>query len=194
MLTPSETQTLYKFGNGGAEDRPSFYANAWAREDLSGTERLTIAPRADHIGLLKNLLDAVPEPMWLLYVLVVPRGEGEAGRYQSPGPLSREEVKKFLVDFGYFLERDGRQNLWIRSESGAAMLVYDRHNLIYAYGHLPEFVSILVRQGLNEVQPNSIVVPDPHSHHYHAVFDSDAERLLDSLEWQRTPLREQDQR
>lgn len=194
MFAPSETQTLYKFGNGGAEDQPSVYANVWAHENLSGTERLIIAPRADHIGLLNNLLDAVPEPMSLLYVLVVPRGKGEAGRYQSPGPLSREDVTKFLLDFGYFLERDGRQNLWIRSDSGAAMLVYDRHNLIYAYGHFPEFVPILMRQGLTEVQPESIVVPDPHSHRYHPVFDSDAEWLLDSLEWQRSPLREQDER
>jgi hypothetical protein len=62
MLAPSETQTLYKFGDGGAEDQPSVYANAWAREELSGTERLTIAPRADHIALLNDLLDAVPDP------------------------------------------------------------------------------------------------------------------------------------
>jgi hypothetical protein len=74
------------------------------------------------------------------------------------------------------------------------MLVYDRHNLIYAYGPLPEFVAILMRQGLTEVQPDSIVVPDPHSHHYHPVFDSDAERLLNSLEWKRSPLPEQDER
>ncbi|HWH60109.1 MAG TPA: hypothetical protein VN682_20950 [Terriglobales bacterium] len=194
MPTPSETQTLYKFGNGSAEDRPSVYANVWAHENLSGTERLIIAPRADHIDLLKVLLDAVPEPIWLLYVLVVTRGESEVGRYQSPRPLSREETTKFLADFGCFLESDGRQNLWVRSESGAAMLVYDRHNLIYAYGNLPEFVTILMRQGLTEVQQDSIVVPDPHSHHYHAVFDLDAERLLNSLEWQRTPLREQDKR
>ena len=194
MPAPSEAQALYKFGNGAAKDLPSVYADVWAREPMSGTERLTIAPSTNHVGLLKDLLDALPEPMWLLSVLVVPRGEGEAGRYQSPEPLSREEVTQLLAGFKDFLERDGRQNVWIRAASGTAMLVYDRHNLIYAYGDLTGFVSILTRHGLTEVPADSITVPDPHSHHYHAAFDSEAGRLLGSLAWNRTPLLEQDQR
>lgn len=169
------------------------YQNVWASEDLSGTVRLIIAPRTDYIGLIGKLLDGMPEPIWLLYVLVVPRREGEAGRYQSAEPQSREQVRRFLSEFGTFLENDGRQNLWIRSESGAAMLVYDRHNLIYAYGHLTEWSLILLRAGLNEVARDLIAVPDPHSHHYHSAFDSEAERLLGSLDWDRTPLLEQDE-
>ena len=72
------------------------------------------------------------------------------------------------------------------------MLVYDNHNLIYAYGQLQEWSTILTRAGLKEVAPELVVIPYPHSHHYHDAFDSDAARLLSSLDWDRTPLREQD--
>ncbi|MGI4830308.1 MAG: hypothetical protein ACRYFU_19220 [Janthinobacterium lividum] len=194
MPAHPEPKSLYKFGNGEADDSPLVYANVWASEAVSGTARLTIAPHTNHVGLLKELLSVMPEPMWLLYLLVVPRGKSNAGRYQSPEPLSRENVTRFLSEFEDFLEKDGRHHLWIRAESGAAMLVYDRHNLIYAYGDVPAFVTKLMQQGLSEVQPDAITVHDPHSHHYHAAFDSQAEKILDFVQWHWTPLRDQDQR
>lgn len=194
MLVSTQRQSPYKFGNGAAEDEPCVYENVWETESDTGVQRLTIAPDGNHIKLLQNLLDALPEPMWLLYVLVVPRGEEDAGRYQSPIPLSRNNVKEFLSNFGDLLEKDGRQNLWIRSAFEEAMVVYDRHNLLYAYGRMPELISILRRDGLKEVQSGSIAVPSPHSHHYHASFDGEEMRLLNSFEWHWTPLQEQDQR
>ena len=44
--------------------------------------------------------------MLLLYVLVVSRGEGDVGRYQSSEPKAREQVKQFVYKFGGFLELD----------------------------------------------------------------------------------------
>lgn len=113
MPSDPSLNTLYKLGNGAADDLPWANSPGWAIEELGKTERLVIAPPRETIHVLKALLNLLPEPLWLLYVLVVPRGEGASGRYQSPHPLSREDVTDFLATFEAFLERDGRHNLWI---------------------------------------------------------------------------------
>jgi hypothetical protein len=194
MLAPEQTGALFKFGDGMPEDRRWTYPNVWAVEEPFGTKRLVVAPSSEGAGIFERLLKTLPEPMWLLYVLVVARGEGDAGRYQSSEPLSREQVRRFLHEFQTFMETDGRQNLWIRSESGSAMLIYDRHDLIYGYGPIDEWKETLKQIGLIEVPPASIKIPDPHSHHYHASLDAEATRLLTYLEWHRTPLRDEDPR
>jgi hypothetical protein len=99
------------------------------------------------------------DPMWLLYVLVVPRGEAEAGRYQTRDPQSRKQVRRFLREFGNSLETDGRHKLCIRSVNDGSMLVYDQHNLVYAYGHTEEWKLLLRQSGMREVEPKSINVP-----------------------------------
>jgi hypothetical protein len=191
MLAPEESHALYKFGDGMLEDRPWIYQNVWAAEELSGTKRLVVAPKSGNAGILERLVETMPEPFWLLYVLVVPRGEGDAGRYQSSKPQTREQVRRFLHEFQTFMETDGRQNLWIRSESGTATLINDRHGLMYGYGPVDDWKKILQQI---EIPSASIKVPDPHSHHYHASFDAEASRLLAYLEWQHTPLHDQDLR
>jgi hypothetical protein len=192
MLAPKQAHALYKFGDGMPDDQPWTYQNVWAVEELSGAQRLVIAPRSGHASILEQLIEIMPEPMWLLYVLVVPRGEGDAGRYQSSESQTREQVLRFLGEFQIFLETDGRQNLWIRSESNSAMLIFDRHDLIYGYGPITEWKETLKQMGLIEVPSASIKIPDPHSHHYHASLDAEERRLLAYLEWHQTPLRDQD--
>lgn len=196
MLAPEPAPPLYKFGDGMPEDRPCTYQNVWTVEELSGTKRLVIAPKSGTLNILERLVELMPEPFWLLYVLVVPRGEGGAGRYQSSEPRTREQVRRFLQEFQAFLETDGRQNLWVRSGSSSATLINDRHGLIYGYGLLQDWEEILKQIGLIEVPSASIKIPDPHSHHYHdhASFDAEASRLLAYLEWHHTPLRDQDLR
>jgi hypothetical protein len=81
-----------------------------------------------------------------------------------------------------------------RSVADGAMLVYDRHNLIYAYGHLEEWKLLLRQIGMKEVAGAAIKVPVPHSHHYHEFFDEEEHRLLNFMPWHQNPLREQDQR
>jgi hypothetical protein len=190
----SNTETLYKFGSMTPEDHPWVYGNVWAIEDRTNTYRLVIAPAADHVKVLEHLIEVMPEPMWLLYLLVVPRGNVEAGRYQSNDPQSRQQVRDFLQEFRVFLEADGRHNLWIRSVASTAMLVYDRHSLIYAYGLTEVWKPMLQQFGMNEVAPASIEVPDPHSHHYNAAFDIEERRILGHLDWSHTPIREGDER
>jgi hypothetical protein len=70
------------------------------------------------------------------------------------------------------------------------MLIYDRHNVIYAYGPLDAFREVLAAEGLKEVP--SVCFPSPHSHHYHQSLDSEEERLLQYWDWQRSPLKESD--
>jgi hypothetical protein len=82
------------------------------------------------VELIHKLTNQLTEPFLLLYVLVVPRGKSEPVRYQSE-PVNTEELDRFLHRYQDFLEGDARHNLWIRS-SDDGMLVFDRHNIIYA--------------------------------------------------------------
>jgi len=181
---------LYKFGFLNPEDRPYEFPNVWAFQRTSGGTRLAIAPARDQVDFLLRLIEVMPEPFWLLYVLVVPRGGGESGRYQCPEPQTRDVVKGFLQDFRSFLETDGRHHFWIASVSDPAMLVYDRHNLIYGYGPLDEFVTILSGTDLKESP--TVQIPDPHVHHYNEDLDKDEHTLLMHWEWVGTPLRDSD--
>src|SRR5215472_13782613 len=121
--------THYKLGTFEPEDREWNYGDVWATEITNGGgNRLVIAPAKGQIDILEALLQEMTGPFWVLYVLVIPRGEGEPGRYQSPEPQAESSILAFLHDFSDFLQKDGRHNVWIASESGSEMLIYDRHN------------------------------------------------------------------
>ena len=185
-------ESCYKFGNPDPEDRSHEYPNVWAVEMTSdGRSRLLIAPTNDQVELLVRLLQPMHEPFWLLYVLVVNRGESELGRYQSPEPQTRDGAERFLRSFRTFLEKDRRHNLWIASASSADMLIYDRHNVIYAYGLLSEWRSLLSDAGLAEIP--LIRFPSPHSHHYHQSMDDEERRMVGYWDWHRTSLMKSDE-
>lgn len=184
--------TDYKFGTPEPQDREWIYRNVWAAEETSeGGSRLAIAPARGQIDLLAAFLRDMTGPFWVLYVLIIPRGSGEPGRYQCPEPQTEGAVGRFLHEFSGFLEKDGRHNLWIASESGSEMLIYDRHNVIYAYGPLDRWRPILAADGFQEVP--DISFPSPHSHHYHESLDTEEERMLDYWDWQRTALKGPDE-
>ena len=159
-------------------------------ETTGGGSRLVIAPAQKQVDLLLTLLKNMREPFWVLYVLVVPRGQGEWGRYQISEPQSKSAVGAFLNEFRDFLEKDGRHNVWIVSESGPEMLIYDRHNVIYGYGPMNSWRVALAAQGLSEA--SNIRFPSPHSHHYHQNLDAEEVRLLNYWDWHRTALKESD--
>ena len=106
----------FKFGALDSESRETAYEypNEWAIEKTTGPARLIIGPARDHVNLLRDLLQVMKEPFDLLYVLVVPRSEDAPGRYQTPFPLSREDILAFLHRFQHFLESDGRHHLWLK--------------------------------------------------------------------------------
>jgi hypothetical protein len=181
-----------KFGYLTSEgiDTPFVYSDTWAVEKTSGPERIKIGPSSGHVALLAELSKILREPMWLLYVLDVPRDESRPGRYQSQAPLARIELKTFLDRFREYFEFDGRHDIWIKEVSGPSLLVYDRHNVIYAYGSLEEFKQLLITKGLKQVPQVSF--PAPHSHHYNAEYDLEQTAVLDYLPWKFSPLSEAD--
>jgi len=131
------------------------------------------------------------EPYGLLYVLHTPRGgAAEAGRYQSPEPITRDQLFLFLEQFGSLLEGDGRHHFWVSAVDRSSLLVYDNHDVLYAYGPLDNFEAILREKGLTEVQEVSF--PVPHAHHYNAGFDGMVDDLMNYWVWKRFPLQESD--
>lgn len=132
----------------------------------------------------------MPEPFWILYVLTVSRSAHISGRYQSDSSKTREEMEEFLLAFRSFLENDGRHTLWIRSEPGPELLVYDRHNKIYGYGPIDRFSVIL--SGDNLTLSPEVPIPSPHTHHYHQAFDTEENALMSYWKWLHFPLAESD--
>lgn len=100
-------------------ERPPVFA--METMEATGSRIVAAAPRGCP-SLLAALADEMTAPLFLLYVLHTPRGEGEAGRYQSP-PLAAGDVTAFLKRFGSFLANDSRCDLWVHSPADAATIV-----------------------------------------------------------------------
>ena len=151
----------------GKQWLPHDYSKVYAHEKITSAPRLRLAASRDGTRLLRDLTQPLAEPFMLLYVLVVPRGGSEFGRYQS-GELSRAELEVLFQQFGHFWDSDGWHNVWVRS-SDDGMLVYDRHNIIYAYGPLERFESALAELGY--AITSSLSLDFVHQHSYHQEFD-----------------------
>ena len=94
-------------------------------------------------------------------------------------------MESFLLEFKEYFESDGRHHLWVKSLPEWSTLVYDQHNVIYAYGRLQEFTEILKDNGF---QKGSVSFPVPHSHNYNPENDDAEERLLQHWAWLESPL------
>jgi len=183
-------ETPYKFGWIPDEERSYEYPNVFAVEKTTGPERLVIAPSSQHVPLMLDLMQIMFEPFGILYVLTVPRGGGEAGRYQVANPVAWSEAEGFLSRFEDFFENDGRHHIWVASVGNSDLLVYDKHNVIYAYGELREFERVLLKRGLQKV--DSVEFPSPHSHKYNVTYDQAQQEVLRYWEWKKLPLQESD--
>jgi len=172
----------------GAQWLPYEFGKVYSREQTSSGPRLRIAASSRGTALLRELTLTLTEPFLLLYMLIVPRGQSEPGRYQSD-ELSRAEVDALFAHFGDFWDSDGRHNVWVRS-SDDGMLVYDRHNLIYAYGPLPRFESALRK--LRYTTTASVTLNFVHQHSYHQEFDDLERQLTTRFGNRRSELREGD--
>lgn len=137
----------------------------------------------------ERLVACMQPPYFLLYVLHTPRGEADPGRYQSP-PVSIEQLRGFLKRFGGFLASDARFDIWAHSAADGATVVWDRHNLLFAYGLIEKFSSELRAIGfLNGV----VDVSFSHQHHYRQEFDEQASAVLNAFEWSYSQLRAEDE-
>lgn len=182
----------YKFGAIVGEEHEEAeyrYPNIYEVEPISGSDRLCIAPAQGQVALLLALAQPLEGPFFLLYVLHTPRGGHQPGRYESQ-PLAYAQAAEVLRQFQPYLEQDARHDLWLHAAGSDATLVYERHNLIYAYGPLAQLAAALRASALAE---GAVSIPAPHAHRYHAAFDADEARLLQALDWHRTPLHPEDE-
>jgi len=140
-------------------------------------------------GVFGRLVESLASPFYLLYVLHTPRGEGPAGRYQSPA-IEGAELRQFLARFSGYLSGDARFDLWAHSPAESATVVWDRHNQVFAYGPLARYELVLQGLGFSSGQ---VSVPSPHQHFYRAELDSEAALILEALNWSHSPLREGDE-
>ena len=170
-------------------ETPFRYANVYDLQRTTGPLRLVIAPAADHTRLLLALASCWRGPYGLLYVLLVSRTDQLPGRYESPGVLPLAELASFLAEHAAFLESDGRHAFWIDSPEGEGTLVYDQHNVLYAYGPIEAYETLLLEQGFTR---SPVRFPAPHMHHYHPENDSAEEQLLVHWEWRYSPLQDDD--
>jgi len=139
--------------------------------------------------VLSKLTECLFAPFHILYVLHTPRGEGVAGRYQSP-LVQDSELSDFLSRYSAFLKGDARFDLWIHSPGSNGTLVWDRHNLLYAYGPVECFTKALHGLGFSNGEPN---IPAPHQHFYREECDVDAFNILSAFSWRYSPLHPEDE-
>ena len=170
--------------------QPFQYGNVFSREEVRGIGRTRIALDREHVACLRSFLGCLAEPFQLLYVLHTSRTGAKLGRYESPD-LTFKEVQAFLAKFGGFLSGDSRHDFWLRSHGDDATIVWDRHNLIYAYGPLDAFEVALRSLGARADAPPSI--PAPHVHHYHPEWDDSERAVLRAFDWTVKALRESDE-
>jgi hypothetical protein len=175
-------------GMNDDKPQPFGYGNVFALQEVGGLLRLRVGVDAAQDSVAAALTDRLRGPFQLLYVLHTTRTGAERGRYQSP-ELTVGSVQDFLRPFGRFICEDSRHDVWIRSHDDDATIVLDRHNLIYAYGPLNDFEAVLQALGVRQGEP---VVPDPHFHYYHQVWDGAEGEVVRRFDWRISPLRPAD--
>lgn len=169
----------------GVGQAPYFHPNVWKREPAGNTERLVIGPRGDFLDLVLELTQCLEAPYAVLYVLSVPRGGSEPGRYQLEERLEMPQLQSFLEPYRAYLEGDARHHLWIHSLDSSATIIYDKHDLIYAYGPIDCYLNVLSKRGLGE---GEVELPFPHYHNYFEEFDAVERQIISSHTWRRTPI------
>jgi len=165
------------------------YPNIWQREEYSGGSRLLIGAREREIALILDLCREFDGPFGILYVLLASRLGYDDARYQNPEPIDYDELELFLWTFQLFLEQDGRHHRWVISLSGEGQFIFDRHNIIFAYGNLERYESYLMTAGFRR---GSVEVQVPHAHNFHAEYDSSEDELMKYWEWKKFPLQADD--
>ena len=167
---------------------PFRHANTFAREQTSGSERVRIGPRDGHRALVCALAAELTPPYRVLYVLHTSRTDARLGRYESP-ILDAPALLGFFARFGAFLAGDARHDVWVLGDGEGEFVIWDRHDLVYAYGPIGRYVEVLEEGGLREGWPSW---PVPHVHHYRAEWDAAERQMLAAFDWDYSQLRPSD--
>lgn len=172
-----------KFGtlDQNGEPVPFDYCDIYFRQPCGPGERLVIGPSSSQIKLLDELASTFPnQRYYLLYILLVSHAGRRPGRYQSPLIDSYEDLQLFIWTFQLFFEGDGRHHLWIASPDSPALLVYDQHDVISAYGNLDAYETILEQHGYTH---KAFWFPAPHWHGYEPANVNTEDELMSYFEW-----------
>jgi hypothetical protein len=92
-----------KFCAGAFENQtPHTYPDIFEEQKTTGPPRLAIGASKDQIQLISRLVEGMPEPYGVLYLLVTSRCDQPLGRYQSE-EVSRIDLMGFLRQFRDYL-------------------------------------------------------------------------------------------
>ncbi|MCA8832643.1 hypothetical protein [Hymenobacter pini] len=162
------------------------YGEIYQLEETENYTRLEIGASTDQVQMMLELSACLDAPYFVLYVLVTPRdGMSVSGRYQSPPIESRTALVDFFLDFKEPIETDGRHHVWIGNANNDGLIIYDKHNVIYAYGPIDKYLTVLLNQGYKQEEFD---FPYPHGHHFHNENDVAIRELLAYWDWQQFPL------
>lgn len=152
--------------------------------------RVYFATDDGYISLIRQCLEFMPAPFHVMYVLIRNiSGNENIGRYYTETQMSRKELNSFLDQFGEFFEGDGRHNIWFISNEPKTFIVYDHHNVMFAYGEQEQFLRLLRSKNYIEKEPD---IPNPHYHAYNYDYGIDETDVLNSREWIRYDLEPDD--
>lgn len=167
------------------------YGNVFFRQPSGGGERLVIGPSGSQVKLLDELAATFPaERYFILYVLLMSHGSRAPGRYQSPVLHSHEELQLFIWTFQEFFEGDGRHHVWIGDPESNNLLIYDQHNVIFAYGDLDAYQKVLATRGFEH---SDFWFPSPHVHQFHPANADAEDELMSYFAWRHFPLQPGDE-
>ncbi len=170
---------------------PFDYGNVFFRQPIGDTERLVIGPTSGQIALLCDLVSLFPEHRYyFLYILLLSHAGNKEGRYQSPLIESYDDLELFLWTFQTFFEQDGRHHIWVASVNSGDLLVYDQHNVIFAYGNTKVFEKKLRELGFEEKE---FWFPAPHVHQFPPANVNQEQEVLQYFNWHWSELQEEDE-
>ena len=170
-------------------DKITFGLNKYEEQNSSEYQRMAINAPEDAILHILNIIKTTTPPYMVLYVLSTPRINKE-GRYEISTPLNFDELKTMLVEYKEFFENDSRHELWLGSLNGGELLVYDNHDVIYAYNFEKSLVEYLID---NSFIKEKIEIPYPHTHNYYPQLDIYEEKLIKEYKWKRFDLKDEDE-
>lgn len=180
-----------KFASWGAEGDwvDHDYGNIFFRQPMEHGHRLVIGPSQGHVDLMLDLARQWRGKQWYaLYVLLESRTGAMPGRYQSPR-FDELGLQMFLTRYRAFFESSGQHHVWVGSPSNEGLLIYDQHNVIFAYGDLANYERVLRSRGFAE---REFWFPMPHAHQYPNCEDEETD-LFQRFRWDHFPLQPADE-
>lgn len=165
------------------------YGNLFVVESGNGWSRLKIGPDRNHIRLIDRLSEKWSTPKYyLLYVSLISHTGKKPGRYQSP-VLAKDDLDVFLYTNKDFLEGYGGQHLWVGNPEGRDLLIYDQHNIIFAYGDIAGYQEVL---GAEALRDGTFSIPCPHRHGFDASWAQSEDDLFACFNWVYSELQDGD--